>query len=445
MDAPLQIIADEISERGLIACVLLDPYTAWPLAATRVNAAHFGLIRHAYIWSACERIMAAGGEIDLISLQSQLNTSGVLNDVGGVAYLTSLFSHPAVVTNVLTYAESVRDAALKREALRFADEVRRVAQEGTTNDILAVVGDGANRLNQDAARGGLLRVGDLVGAHYDSISEISDGKATRAGIPVNLSALSKFLPLGYEKGRLYVNAGRPGMGKSYFSMEAAVVAALHGKRVAVFTLEMTRDQVLDRIYALLAKIPVAKIRGGQMNHDEWRAYADAMQTVDRLALWIDDEPAVTVSYIHAQAALIRAIHGLDMIVVDYLQIMGAERVYQSRQNEIAANIRGLKKLSKTLCVPVLVAAQIGRQVEQRANKRPMLSDLRESGDIETDADVVIGQYSDVEQDARGAGMTPYELIVLKNRDGATGTAHVGLFWNTGQFVDVTRREVNLGN
>ena len=332
--------------------------------------------------------------------------------------------------NVLEYAAIVRDRALLRRLGETADEINNMVGEGSgeADALLEAAERKIYALRQGRNVGGLLPISGIVQNVFDNLSEAAASGNKIPGIPTGLADLDRTI-LGLNKSELILIAARPGMGKTSIALNMALHAAVNeGKTIAIFSLEMSREQLVSRLLSKAALIPSQNLMTGQLTPQQWRNITDAAQTLSMTDIRIDDNPTLTVADMNAQC---RRIPKLDLVVIDYLQLMqsagsGHSWSNESRTQAVSDISRMMKIMAKELNVPVICLSQLSRANESRQDKRPMLSDLRESGAIEQDADVVIGLYRDGYYNKECENPNLAEAIILKNRKGSTGT--VELTW-----------------
>ena len=370
-----------------------------------------------------------GQTIDPVTVLDQMKVRGVYTDAS-TEYIAELMRITPTAANVLEYAAIVRDRALLRNLATAADEINNLVYEGSgeAENILEAAESKIYALRQGRNIGGLLPISTVVQNVYESISEAASSGKTIPGLSTGLKDLDKFI-LGLNKGELILIAARPAMGKTSIALNIAMdVAKNSDKTVAVFSLEMSREQLVSRLLAREASVPSQNMLTGQLSPDEWRRLASAAQMVSATDMRIDDNSMLTVADMNAQC---RRLSNLGLVVIDYLQLMqsagsGHGWSNESRTQAVSDMSRMLKIMAKELNVPVICLSQLSRANESRQNKRPMLSDLRESGAIEQDADIVLALYRDGYYNKECENPNLAEAIILKNRHGETGTLE--LMW-----------------
>ena len=431
------------AEQAVIGSMLIDTRCI-PDVIERLKGAEFYIQQNRDIFETIYAMFSYGQTIDPITVLDQMKTRGVFRETS-TAYIAELMRITPTAANVLEYAAIVSDRALLRNLATAADEINTLVYEGTgeAENMLEAAERKIYALRQGRVVGGLVPISTVVQTVYSNLSEAASSGQKIPGLSTGLNDLDRYI-LGLNKGELILIAARPGMGKTSIALNIAMnVAKKSGKTVAVFSLEMSREQLVSRLLAGEGLVPSQKLLTGQLNSDEWKRIAAAAQVLSATDMRIDDNPMLSVSDMNAQC---RRISNLGLVVIDYLQLMqsagGDSRKYagENRQQVVSDISRMLKIMAKELNVPVICLSQLSRASEGRPNKRPMLSDLRESGAIEQDADVVIGLYREGYYNAECEEPNVSEAIVLKNRKGQTGT--VKLAW-LAEYTTFAAYEGNL--
>lgn len=431
------------AEQAVIGSMLIDTRCI-PDVIERLKGAEFYIQQNRDIFETIYAMFSYGQTIDPITVLDQMKTRGVFRETS-TAYIAELMRVTPTAANVLEYAAIVSDRALLRNLATAADEINTLVYEGTgeAENMLEAAERKIYALRQGRVVGGLVPISTVVQTVYSNLSEAASSGQKIPGLSTGLNDLDRYI-LGLNKGELILIAARPGMGKTSIALNIAMnVAKKSGKTVAVFSLEMSREQLVSRLLAGEGLVPSQNLLTGQLNSDEWKRIAAAAQVLSATDMRIDDNPMLSVSDMNAQC---RRISNLGLVVIDYLQLMqsagGDSRKYagENRQQVVSDISRMLKIMAKELNVPVICLSQLSRASEGRPNKRPMLSDLRESGAIEQDADVVIGLYREGYYNAECEEPNISEAIVLKNRKGQTGT--VKLAW-LAEYTTFAAYEGNL--
>lgn len=431
------------AEQAVIGSMLIDTRCI-PDVIERLKGTEFYIQQNRDIFETIYSMFSYGQTIDPITVLDQMKTRGVFRETS-TAYIAELMRITPTAANVLEYAAIVSDRALLRNLATAADEINTLVYEGTgeAENMLEAAERKIYALRQGRVVGGLVPISTVVQEVYSNLSEAASSGKKIPGLSTGLNDLDRYI-LGLNKGELILIAARPGMGKTSIALNIAMnVAKKSGKTVAVFSLEMSREQLVSRLLAGEGLVPSQNLLTGQLNSDEWKRIAAAAQVLSATDMRIDDNPMLSVSDMNAQC---RRISNLGLVVIDYLQLMqsagGDSRKYagENRQQVVSDISRMLKIMAKELNVPVICLSQLSRASEGRPNKRPMLSDLRESGAIEQDADVVIGLYREGYYNAECEEPNVSEAIVLKNRKGQTGT--VKLAW-LAEYTTFAAYEGNL--
>ena len=429
------------AEQAVIGALLIDPKCV-PDVLERLKADEFYIKLNRDIYETVYAMFSYGQTIDPVTVLAQMKIRGVYQD-SCESYMAEVMRNTPTAANVLEYAAIVRDRALLRWLGEAADEINNLVyeDEGEAEAKLEAAERKIYALRQGRNVGGLMPISQVVQSVFDEMSAAAASGSKIPGIPTGLSDLDKTI-LGLNKSELILIAARPGMGKTSIALNMAlhVGMTLH-KTVAIFSLEMSREQLTMRLLSRAALIPSQNLLTGQLSEQQWRDIADAAQTLSAADIRIDDNPSLTVSDMNAQC---RRIQNLDLVVIDYLQLMqsagsGHSWSNESRTQAVSDISRMLKIMAKELNVPVICLSQLSRANESRQDKRPMLSDLRESGAIEQDADVVIALYRDGYYNKECENPNLAEAIVLKNRKGATGTVELSWLPEYTSFASVEKR------
>jgi replicative DNA helicase len=433
------------AEEAVLGSLLIDP-DAILQTSTFLRATDFYLERHTWIYEAIYELHERRQPADLVTLTDELERRNQLNEIGGAAYLTSLINATPTSIHVEYYARIVERTAVLRRLIAAAGKIAQLAYQDN-EDVDAVVdraeeiifGVSERRIERD-----LRPIRQVLDAYYDRVEYLYQHQGEVIGIPTGLADLDKLLG-GLQRSDMIVVAGRPGMGKTSLGLSMALQAARqHQKRVAFFSLEMSAEQLVQRLVSAETGIDSQRLRLGNIKPDEWATFYQAIRLLSETAIFIDDTPAISALDLRAKARRLHAEHGLDMLIVDYLQLMsGGSLRNENRQQEISFISRSIKSLARELNIPIMALSQLSRQVESRADKRPMLSDLRESGSIEQDADVVLFIYRDEVYNPDSEFPNIAEIIVSKHRSGPTGIFSVYFKKHLAQFVDLQVRVQHL--
>lgn len=408
-------LTDLQAERAVLGSCLIDP-DAITRVAPILSATDFYREAYQFVFSAMLSLADAQRPIDSVTLASELERTGCLEDCGGYAGITDLFMDVPTALFVEHYATIVADKATKRRLLAAAGTIAEAAYTDDNADMAIDAAEQALlKVSQGKQKRNMLHVADIM---RDVIDSLSQQTGAVAGLPTGFTDIDRVLG-GLQRSDLILAAGRPGMGKSAWALSVAQKVALLSGRVAIFSLEMSKDQLTQRLLSMTAKIEAHLLRTRQLKDADWPVVLEAANEIAALSLYIDDSSGVSVDYVRREARRLYAEQGLDLIVIDYLQLMSGTG--NNREQEIAYISRNLKAMAKELNVPVIALTQLSRKVEERADKRPVLSDLRESGSQEQDADVVLFIYRDDYYDEETDAKNIAEIIIAKHRHGATGS------------------------
>lgn len=412
------------AEESVLGGILIDNDAMLDLPPG-LEASSFFIRRHGLIFDAMMELHANRQPIDLVLLTDLLTKRNQLDDIGGGAMLNDLINAVPTSINTAHYAGIVeRTSILRRLIATAADLAQKAYQDGDAPEtIIAEAVAGLTGAMPDTI-GRTQTMSQAIDSLYDEIEHIKAHPDMIIGLPTGLTDLDKMLG-GLQRSDLIVIAGRPGMGKTALAIQIAKnTATAHRARGLVFSLEMSTKQLMQRMVSQDIKVPTNRIRNGDFNEDEWTNFVGATSALSALPITVNDTPAITVSAIRAAALRQQAMHGLDLIVIDYLQIMGGDKRSENRVREISEMTMQLKTLARELNIPIILLSQLSRAVESRADRRPVLSDLRDSGSIEQDADVVIFVYREEEYNPDTERPSIMDLIIRKHRNGATGEFEV---------------------
>jgi replicative DNA helicase len=425
------------AEASLLGAVLLDS-TVFDRLEAEITPEAFYQESHRKIWSGIIRLRERQEPIDLVTLSEELRRSGELEAVGGLSYLVGLSEHTPTAAHAEYYGRIVAEKWTLRRLIGAAGEAMRLAysEAGTVEDIL----DTASRKLLEVATQGQVRqarpLPELLHETFDLIQRRVEGGSDDQ-MQTGFRALDEIIG-GLGRGSLNVIAARPSMGKTALALSIALNVARRGQAVAIFSLEMPAVQLVTRMLCSEARIDMSRLRQGQLLDRELSRLADAAGRIGEARLLIDDTSSLTLMELRARARRLHSEHRLGLIVVDYLQLLSGSLSGENRQQEIAAISRGLKGLARELGVAVIALSQLSRAVEARPNKRPMLSDLRESGAIEQDSDLVLFIYRDEYYNPHSEQAGIAEVIVGKQRNGPTGTAELQFHAAHVRFNDLAR-------
>lgn len=437
------------AEEAVLGSVLTFGPSAYYDVAPFLKSGDFFILRNAWVWEAMERLNERNDIIEYLTVIEELRSQGRLEDIGGTAYITYLVSNTSTSIHVEAYGRIVERAAVRRRMLEASAEIARLAREedADINEVVDRAEGALFNVTERQLRRDTVPIRQAMDEYYDRMEHLYTHQGEPIGVPSGYTDLDHLLG-GFQKSDLLILAARPGMGKTSLKLNIAMNAARSKARVAVFSLEMSTEQLIQRLVSTETGINSQKLRLGQLSEEEWRLFVQASQSLSKLKLFLDDTPALSVLQLRTKCRRLMREHGLDLVVVDYLQLMTASdgmKRGDNRVQEISYISRGLKELARELNVPVISGAQLSRAVEQRTDKRPVLSDLRESGSIEQDADVVLFIYRDDVYNEASERPNEADIIVAKHRNGPTGNAVLYFRKQLTQFVNIRKTEVHLGD
>lgn len=429
------------AEQAVLGAILIEPSVLISVNE-RLKAEDFYRQAHQRLFQVMNDLAERGEPVDLVTLTAELNDRKLLDEVGGVPYLNDLASTVPTAANVEYYAKIVEEKALLRRLIRTATQIAMQGYSGS-DEVNQILNEAEKRILEISQRrirgGGFVAIKDVLMESYEQIEALHLNKSGISGIPTGFVDLDK-MTSGLKGSELIILAARPSMGKTAFALNVAQnVAVRAGKTVALFSLEMSAAQLAMRMIASEGNIDAQVFRTGNLNEEDWEKLTMAMSTLSEAPIFIDDTPGVTVYDIRAKLRRLQAEHGLGLVVIDYLQLISG-RGGESRQQEISEISRSLKLMAREFNVPVIALSQLSRAVEQRQDKRPMLSDLRESGSIEQDADMVAFLYRDDYYNEDSEKKNIAELIIGKQRNGPVGKIELLFLKNYNKFLSLDWRQ-----
>ena len=433
------------AEQSVLGGLLLDNQ-AWDRVADMVSPGDFYRHEHRLIFEHIRKLIDASRPADAITVFESLQAAGKSEDAGGLVYLNTLAQNTPSAANARRYAEIVRDRSVLRRLVTVGDEIATSAlntQGRDTKEVLDAAESAVFQIAESSARGkqGFIDMDRLLVGVVERITELSerDNPSDVTGVPTGFTDLDT-MTSGLQKGDLVIVAGRPSMGKTAFSLNIGEYVAIdQGLPVAVFSMEMGAPQLALRLLSSVGRINQQRLRNGRLESDDWSRLSSAMEKMQGAHMYIDETPALNSIDLRARARrLSRQCGQLGLIIVDYLQLMSAASEGENRATEISEISRGLKALAKELQVPVIALSQLNRSVEQRTNRRPVMSDLRESGAIEQDADLILALYREEVYDKDTPEKGIAEIIVLKQRNGPIGEVKVRFGGEFTRFDNLAR-------
>jgi replicative DNA helicase len=408
------------AEEAVIGAILINPEAYYDVAQF-IQADDFYIHRNQWAWNAFTRLHERRVPIDFLTVCEELDQLGHLAEIGGPAYLTALIQQVPTSLHAEAYGHIIEENSIRRRMLAAANEVAKLAynQQNSVDTVMDEAEKAIFGISERRTRHDLQPIQQVLSEYYDRIDQLSRHGDEMMGVPTGLTDLDRLLG-GLQKSDLLIIAGRPGMGKTGFLLSVAKNAAQkHKKHVAIFSLEMSNEQLVQRLIAQETGIDSQRLRTGQLNEDEWPLFTHAIEVLSDTQIFLDDTPAITPLQLRTKCRRLHLEYELDLIIVDYLQLMSGDTRNDNRVQEVSYISRNMKVLARELNIPVLCAAQLSRAVEQRADKMPQLSDLRESGSLEQDADIVMFIHRPDAMDKDTIKQNIADIIVAKHRNGPT--------------------------
>jgi replicative DNA helicase len=432
------------AEEAVLGCVLINPDAYFEVAAF-LKPDDFYLHKNRWVWDAFVNLHEQRLPIDIITVSEELERHNQLAEAGGAAYLTQLINAVPTSIHVEAYGRLVEREALRRRLIDAATQVARLAYE-EGRDIAEVVNDAEAAVfavSERRANKELAPIKEAISAYYDRIKYLFEHRDELLGVPTGFIDLDKLLG-GLQQSDLLIIAGRPGSGKTGLMLNVAKNAAMvYKKHVAVFSLEMSNDQLVQRLISQETGIDSQRLRLGDIHDHEWPLFVQAANVLSDAQIFLDDTPALTPNQLRSKCRRLDQEYGLDLVIVDYLQLMQGDNRSENRVQEVSGISRGLKQLARELNIPVLAGAQLSRAVEQRQDKRPVLSDLRESGSLEQDSDIVMFIHRPDMYNTEGAKTNIADIIVAKHRNGPTADVQLVFRGALTKFENAETRHVDL--
>jgi len=427
------------AEQSVLGCMLLDKEVV-PSIAEILKTEDFYREDHREIYDAIMDLFQRAEPIDLITVSEQLKQRGTLENVGGLEYLTNIATSVPTTANAKHYAGIVEEKALLRKLIKTSSEIINMGYEASEE--VAILLDKAEKNIFDIIQGrntqGFSHIKDVLVDTFNHLEKLYNNKGFVTGIPTGFTDLD-YKTAGLQNSDLILVAARPAMGKTSFALNIAQHAAIHSNiPVAIFSLEMSKEQLVSRILCSEVMIDSHKMKIGKLEDDDWQKMARALGPLSEAPIYIDDTPGLSVMDIRAKCRRLKLEKGLGLVVIDYLQLMQGRGKSENRQQEISEISRSLKILAKEINIPVITLSQLSRAPEARADHRPMLSDLRESGAIEQDADLVMFLYRDDYYNPDTEKKNIAEVIIAKHRSGSTGTVELRWFGEYTKFVNLKK-------
>ena len=429
------------AEQAVLGGVLIDN-GAWDRIADVLTGGHFYRNDHRAVFAAVAGLCDEGRPCDAVTVAERLDREGQLESAGGLAYLAELAGNTPSAANIVAYAEIVRERAVLRDLIRASNEITEAAYRPQGRAAHELLDDAERRIFEIAERGNAGRwesvaIKDVLADVMAHIDELSRRDNPITGTPTGFKDLDQ-LTAGLQRGDLIIVAGRPSMGKTAFAMNLVEEAAIRTREsVMVVSLEMPAEHLVMRMLSSLGRIDQQKVRTGRLEPEDWPRLTSQLGLLNDTGIFIVDDSSLTPTELRARCRRLKREHGLGLVVVDYLQLMHVPGTRENRATEISEISRSLKALAKELMVPVVACSQLNRRLEERQNKRPVMSDLRESGAIEQDADLILFIYRDEVYDEESKDKGKAEIIIGKQRNGPIGKVDLAFQGRFARFNDYT--------
>jgi replicative DNA helicase len=432
------------AEEAVIGSVLINPEAYYDVADF-LHSGDFYIHRHGWIWDAFTRLYERRIPIDFLTVSEELEQQGQLAEVGGQAYLTALINNVPTSLHAEAYGRIVEETSIRRRMLTAANDIAKLAykEDISVESVMdeaekSIFGVSEQRTTRD-----LQPIRQVLGNYFERIDQLSNRDDEIYGVPTGFTDLDRLLG-GLQPSDLLIVAGRPGSGKTAFMLTAAKNAALtHKKHVAIFSLEMANEQLVQRIISQETGIDSQRLRMGKLKEEEWPLFTHAIEVLGDTVIFLDDTPALTPMQLRTKCRRLHMEYKLDLVLVDYLQLMTSGSRSENRVQEVSFISRNMKVLARELNVPVLAAAQLSRAIEQRADKEPQLSDLRESGSLEQDADIVMFIHRPELYEKETIQKNLAQIKVAKHRNGPTGMIELVFMGNIAKFENAATYQVDL--
>ncbi|OLS41344.1 replicative DNA helicase [Bacillus sp. MRMR6] len=429
------------AEQAVLGAIFLEP-SSLTVASEILIPEDFYRAAHQKIFDVMLKLNDRGKAVDLITVTEELAAAKLLEDTGGVSYLSELAGSVPTAANIEYYANIVGEKSLLRRLIRTATNIATdgYSREDEVDALLSEAEKSIMEVAQRKNAGAFHNIKDVLVRTYDNIEEMHNRVGEITGISTGFAELDR-MTAGFQRNDLIIVGARPSVGKTAFALNiASNVATKTGENVAIFSLEMGAEQLVMRMLCSEGNIDAQRLRTGSLTDEDWGKLTMAMGSLSNSGIFIDDTPGVRISDIRSKCRRLQQEHGLGMILIDYLQlILGSGRAGENRQQEVSEISRSLKQLARELKIPVIALSQLSRGVEQRQDKRPMMSDIRESGSIEQDADIVAFLYRDDYYDKESENKNIIEIIIAKQRNGPTGTVSLAFVKEYNKFVNLETR------
>ncbi len=428
------------AEEAVLGSLLIDPEALFRVSPF-LEGEDFYIQKNAWVYEAILAIHERREPIDFVTLCDELERRGQLEEVGGAAYITHLINAVPSAIHVEAYGHIVEQSALRRRLLNAASQIAQLAYH-EAEEIDQTVDQAEQALfsvSQRRITRDLAPIQDVIRRYYDRIEYLYAHQGEPLGVPTGFVDIDRLLG-GFQRSDFIIVAARPSVGKTSLCLSMARNAARFGQHVAIFSLEMSSEQIVQRLVSAETAIDAQRLRLGDLKEDEWPLFVQATGKLADLPVFIDDTPSISALQLRTKARRLHAEHGLDAIFVDYLQLMTGDVRSENRVQEVSFISRSLKAIARELDLPVVAASQLSRAVEQRSDKHPVLADLRESGSLEQDADVVMFIYRDELYHPDTEQQNVADILISKHRNGPTGKVQLFFRKRLAQFLDAETRQ-----
>ncbi|UQZ84519.1 Replicative DNA helicase [Paenibacillus konkukensis] len=433
------------AEQAVLGAILLDS-DSLVTAMERITSEDFYRTSHQRIFESMIELAEENEPIDLVTLTAKLQNKQQLEEIGGIKYLSELANAVPTAANIDYYSQIVEEKSMLRRLIRAATNIVTdgYASSDDVGDLLSDAEKRILEISQRRSSTGFVYIRDVLMEVFDKVEFLYNNKGGTTGIKSGFHDLDK-MTSGFQRSDLIIVAARPSVGKTAFALNIAQNVGVREKEtVAIFSLEMGAAQLVNRMICAEANVDAGRMRTGFLEPDDWEKLTMAIGALSEANIYIDDSPSVTVADIRAKCRRLKQEKGLGMILIDYLQLIHGRGKGDNRQQEVSEISRTLKQIARELDVPVIALSQLSRGVEQRQDKRPMMSDLRESGSIEQDADIVAFLYRDDYYDKESEKKNIIEIIIAKQRNGPVGTVELAFLKNFNKFVSLDRSHQDAG-
>jgi replicative DNA helicase len=444
--SPQLVPHSQEAEEAVIGSILINPEAYYDISEFIIPE-DFYIHKNRWIWEAILKLKEQRISVDFLTVSEELEKNGKLDEVGGSGYLTSLINNVPTALHAVSYGKIIEQSSIRRKMISAANQIAKIAyKEDVTIETAideaekSVFGISDRRNNND-----LQPIRTVLDEYYDLVGDLAKKDEDFTGVPTGFKDLDKLLG-GLQPSDLLIIAGRPGQGKTSFMLSIAKNAARNNKKhIAIFSMEMSNQQLVQRLISQETGIDSSKLRLGNLETNEWELFAESVDSLGSTKIFLDDTPGITPTQLRAKCRRLHLEHKLDLIIIDYIQLMQGEKRNENRTQEVSYISRNLKILAKELNVPVLTAAQLSRAIEQRQDKQPVLSDLRESGSLEQDADIVMFIHRPDKEDPESIMQNMVEIQISKHRNGPTGKIQLVFKEELAVFLDAAPTQVILNN